>query len=611
MRLLSTATVFTLTCFTPALRAQFGPEHILFTIDGSGSFANVVVADLDGDQDNDLVVGRSSGLGRMINLDGLGNFGPLDTIAPLPIGVSNSAVGAGDMDGDGDVDLVVRDVAGQQLLLFPNEGEGSFGAPQLVANTAPYGFFTEVLCADITGSALPEVLILYQGTVRWFVNEAGTFPATDSLQHSTSPCNMLLLGDVDLDGDLDHTVSGANGNLYVGLNDGDGTSWTSVPRPDIPTGGYSFGHSLIDVDNDGDLDFVDAMNSVYWAENRVTDNGVWNEYIIHPIATTSNEGAGWSAHAGCGPFASVFWNPWPYSGPVRWSHYAATLGTFAPPVLLTDLPTIGDARLFFGDLDGDGIEDLISTDADTLRWFTNHLVNNVITPELDALCAFTGAYPLPDGTPAGGVWSGTWVEANAFDGASAPPGTYVLTYTVVDTLLCLYIRNEPLIVLPLPEADILSAGPFCSGEDEGTLVASVSGVFGGTASGTGTTGIVQPELLGTGQHVFTFSVTDDNGCTTLLTDSFSVEICEGFVEGTALPDVRIAPNPTDGVLNVSLPASSGVELRLHDGLGRCVLAQRITAGNARFSIEHLPSGFYQAHFLFGDGAVRSVRVALR
>ncbi|MBP7515562.1 MAG: T9SS type A sorting domain-containing protein [Flavobacteriales bacterium] len=611
MRLLSTATFCSLICLTPALHAQFGPEHIVFTIDGSGAFANVVVADLDNDQDNDLVVGRGSGLGRMINLDGLGNFGPLDTITSVPIGVSNSAVGAGDMDGDGDVDLVVRDMAGQQLLLFPNEGAGSFGAPLLVASTAPYGFFLEMLCADITGSALPEVLILYQGTVRWFVNEAGTFPTTDSLQHATSPCNMLLLGDVDLDGDLDHTVSGANSNLYVGLNGGDGTSWTSVPRPDIPTGGYSFGHSLIDVDNDGDLDFVDAMSSVSWAENRVTDNGVWGEYIIHPIALSSNEGAGWSARAGCAPYASVFWNPWPYSGPLRWSHYAATLGAFTDPVLLTDLPTVGDARLFFGDLDGDGIEDLISTDADTLRWYTNQLTGIVDTPELDPLCASSGPYPLPDGTPAGGDWSGPWVVANVFDGASAPPGSYSLSYMVVDSFLCLSLTNEPLIVYPLPEADILSAGPFCADEPEGAILASVSGVFGGAASGTGTAGTVQPEQLGAGQHVYTFSVTDDNGCTTLLTDSFSVDICSGLADDTALPDVRIAPNPANGSLNVFLPGSSSAELRLLDGLGRRVLAERIAAGTARFGIEHLPSGIYHAHFLFRDGTVRSVQVAVR
>lgn len=600
-----------LLCITSAVHAQFGPEHLILAGDQPAYLSVITVADLDGDLDNDLVVGRGNGFGRMINLDGLGNFGPLDTISDEAIDVSNSPLGIADMDGDGDADLVVRDISGQQLLLFSNDGAGSFGAPVAVANTAPFGYIAEVLCADITGSDLPEILILVDGTVRWYVNESGAFPTMDSLVHTASPCKMLLLGDVDLDGDLDHTVSGSNSHWYVGLNGGDGTSWTSVPRPDIPTGGYSFGHSLIDVDNDGDLDFVDGMNSVSWAENRVTDNGVWDEYIIHPIAFSTNEGAAWSAHAGCAPFASVFWTPWPYSQPVRWSHYAATLGAFTDPIELTDLPTIGDARMYFGDLDGDGIQDLISTEADTLRWYTNQLSGIVDPPPLVALCASTGPYLLPDGTPAGGDWYGPWVEANVFDGASAPPGDYSLSYVVVDSFLCVSLTNEPLTVYPLPEASILSAGPFCSIAQEGTIIASTEGVFGGAATGTGTTGIVQPELLGVGQHIYTFAVTDVNGCTTLLTDSFSVEICGGFVDNSAPTTVRIAPNPTEGSLNVLLQASSAAELRLLDGLGRCVLAERITVGTARFAIEHLAKGVYQAFFLFADGTKRRVQVALR
>ena len=106
--------------------------------------------------------------------------------------------------------------------------------------------------------------------------------------------------------------------------------------------------------------------------------------------------------------------------------------------------------------------------------------------------------------------------------------------------------------------------------------------------------VIIPEQLGTGQHVFTFAVSDDNGCTTLLTDSFSVDICEGIAEGTALPDVRIHPNPAANSINVSGIGPRGAII--FNATGQRV--GQVPQGN-EMDVTSLPSGIY---WVVGDDA---------
>lgn len=427
------------------IRAQFGPRQLVLT--GDATVRQVVGADLDGDTDNDLVMGDSTGCYLLMNLDGAGTFSAPDTVALVHTVISHGALGVTDMDGDGDVDLVLHDTETRQLSLYANDGSGAFALPQVIASTHDYGFIQEVQCADITGSVLPEVIIVYGATVRWFINEGGTFSTTDSLQHAIgTECRNLLVGDVDMDGDPDHTVSDLDGVIHVGINAGDGTAWSSLPLAYNFGTLHYYGHTLIDVDADGDLDFVDGMNEVRWLENTVADSGSWGDYTVHSVASDSTQGACWTEHIGCSDGASILWCPWPYVTPLRWSHYDAPSGEMSAPVLLSGLPPAGDGRLYFGDLDGDGRKDLITFHQDTLSWFANTISAEATVPPLDLVCAGDLPYQLPDGIPAGGVWTGDLVAQNVFDAASAAAGVYTVTYSAHDSLGCSASTSADLVV---------------------------------------------------------------------------------------------------------------------------------------------------------------------
>ncbi len=123
--------------------------------------------DLDGDARADLALlrpGRSPGL---VFLPSLGStFGPGRSVDLAAVDVA-----AGDLDRDGDVDLVVAAAGGARLLLLRNLGDGRFAAPvEIALGGAP----ARVLVADLDGDLWPDVVVAEQdGTIAVLRNLGG------------------------------------------------------------------------------------------------------------------------------------------------------------------------------------------------------------------------------------------------------------------------------------------------------------------------------------------------------------------------------------------------------------------------------------------------------
>jgi hypothetical protein len=133
----------------------------------------VVLGDVDADGDLDLVVGNTNNQTSKLYLnDGSGGFSATGTAVGSVIENTQSVV-LGDVDGDGDLDLVAGN-GGQTNKLYLNDGSGGFGTTGLAVGSD-----------------------------------------TDSTQS-------VVLGDVDGDGDLDLVAgnSGQTNKLY--LNNGSG-----------------------------------------------------------------------------------------------------------------------------------------------------------------------------------------------------------------------------------------------------------------------------------------------------------------------------------------------------------------------------------------------------
>ncbi|KOO33881.1 calcium binding hemolysin, partial [Chrysochromulina tobinii] len=213
---------------------------------------SIAAADVDGDGDLDVLLGNSGSPSRVLLNAG---DGVSWTSIELPGGSGyTNSIAAADVDGDGDLDVLLGNYDTPSVLL--NAGNGTF--PTSIALPARGGtgsssfFYTNsIAAADVDGdgdldvllgnSRSPSIVLLNAGN--------GTFPTSIALPASAQS---IAAADIDGDGDLDVLLGGSRNSVL--LNAGDGVSWTSITLPG--GSGYTNSIAAADVDGDGDLDLL-------------------------------------------------------------------------------------------------------------------------------------------------------------------------------------------------------------------------------------------------------------------------------------------------------------------------------------------------------------------
>tara|TARA_B100002003_G_scaffold178728_1_gene166656 strand:- start:184 stop:1689 length:1506 start_codon:yes stop_codon:yes gene_type:complete len=272
------------------VKARYDPNAVsnrieIWLNDGSGTFYDSgesfgdleysnssVLGDLDGDGDLDAWVSsiqivkvagynayrHERTLQSVWLNDGSGTF----TDSGQTFGESNTNdVALGDLDGDGDLDVFLSHYEGPPNQVWINDGSGSFtdGGQSLGYSGTLMSPIANVALGDFDGDGdldalVEDTITMERGPIRkvWINDGSGSF--TDSGQSITDiDSGMLMVGDLDGDGDLDVFVARQNppsGNK-IWLNDGHGVftdSEQSLGDSD------TFTVALGDLDGDGDLD---------------------------------------------------------------------------------------------------------------------------------------------------------------------------------------------------------------------------------------------------------------------------------------------------------------------------------------------------------------------
>lgn len=253
----------------------FPPVFVPHLVSNEADHAkDIFAADLDGDGDIDLLV-ASSDDNKVTWFENNGARPPTFTMRL----VSNNAQGArsvhaADLDGDGDLDVLSASRTDGRITWYPNPA---------IRRTAIYNAATQnvvhirhgarsVYAADVDGDGHVDLLSISENEVAWHQNNGATPPGftTHVIGNNISGGRWVRAGDLDGDGDLDIVTASKRDNLIVWYENlgGHPPSFASHIVTQQALGARAV--LIADLDGDGDLDLYsasDSDNAIAWYEN--------------------------------------------------------------------------------------------------------------------------------------------------------------------------------------------------------------------------------------------------------------------------------------------------------------------------------------------------------
>jgi hypothetical protein len=181
---------------------------------------SLAMGDVNGDGVTDLVIANA--LSRNVSiLLGRGD-GTFRTLAPVALGVSPESVVTGDFNSDGKMDVAVASQGAGGVFLLSGRGDGTFLAPQRVASlSAPIA----LTAGDFNNDGRPDLAVAdyNANTVTVLMGQGdGTFLAQAPFNVGAYPL-ALVAGDFNNDGRLDFvTANGLGVPVSVALGFGNG-----------------------------------------------------------------------------------------------------------------------------------------------------------------------------------------------------------------------------------------------------------------------------------------------------------------------------------------------------------------------------------------------------
>jgi hypothetical protein len=342
---------------------------------GSDYTYSVAVGDMDGDGALDIVAGNSTGQSLVYLNDGDGDF-----VTSRPFGTASDdtfSVAVGDLNGDGALDIIQGNSGSpdpQNNMVYLNDGNGNFDWAGAALSFGAETDGVAVTAGDINGDGPLDIVVGagHKQNVVYLNNGSGDL--SDVLpfgpDNFNDPTWAVAVGDVDADQDLDVVLG--KGDEDQGLpnrvcrNNGQGSLVCSnISAIASKTRSIALG----DVDGDGHLDVVtgnDATSNRIYANDgtgsfsHLLNFGYGTAYsVTYGIALGDVNGDGpLDIIVGNAGQNMVFLNDSDGTG----GFYTGSVDCSAPPASVRCFGSGSDTThsVALGDLDGDGDLDIVA-----------------------------------------------------------------------------------------------------------------------------------------------------------------------------------------------------------------------------------------------------------
>ncbi|MFY0673780.1 MAG: T9SS type A sorting domain-containing protein [Bacteroidia bacterium] len=187
-------------------------------------------------------------------------------------------------------------------------------------------------------------------------------------------------------------------------------------------------------------------------------------------------------------------------------------------------------------------------------------ISSVASPKVSlskpaGVCINVDSISISGGLPGGGIYSGSSIKSgdSLFYPSTLNAGIYQLVYSFTNGNNCTSTDTQSIEIYGLPRVSTRKAFDMCDNED--TVKLTGQWPLGGTFYGNGiSNGIFYPDSINrkTGKYNYTYSYTDNNGCTNTSKSSISVlastPITFNAIDSSCVndPSFRIKTNPNQG-----------------------------------------------------------------